>query len=129
MTTELTVLALSGLLLVAQFCLYSALSIRQVGPKKAAGPRDNAITLTGMAGRAQRAMNNQFEGLILFTLAVVVVTLGEATSGFTATCAWVFLAARIAYWPAYLLGLAPWRSLVWFIGLLASTFMILAALF
>ncbi|MFC4671129.1 MAPEG family protein [Seohaeicola nanhaiensis] len=128
MTAELTALALAGLLQVAQFLLYSILANRQVGSRYALGPRDEPRQLTGYAGRAQRALNNHFEGLILFTLAVVVVTLGGQSTALTAACAWVYLAARLLYVPAYLFGLSPWRSAVWTVGLAATVLMLLAAL-
>jgi uncharacterized MAPEG superfamily protein len=57
-----------------------------------------------------------------------VVTLGGQSSPFTAACAWIYLAARLIYVPAYALGLAPWRSVVWAVGFLATVAMILAAL-
>lgn len=128
MTPELTALALAALLQVAQFCVYSVLAQMQVGPRYAASPRDKPRELKGYAGRAQRALGNHFEGLILFTIAVLVVVLGEASSGVTEAAAWVYLAARLLYVPAYLFGWAPWRSLIWFIGLLATVLMLLAAL-
>ena len=129
MTPELTVLALAGLLQAIQFAAFSITANLQVGPKVAMGPRDNVPTLKGTAGRLQRALNNHFEGLILFTLAVVVVTLGGQSSGVTASCAWIFLAARILYVPAYVLGWVPWRSAIWAVGFAATMLMILAALF
>jgi uncharacterized MAPEG superfamily protein len=128
MTPELTVLALAALLQCAQFMLYSVFANLQVGPKKAMGPRDTHITLTGTAGRLQRAMNNHFEGLIFFTIAVVVVVLGDKTTGFSAICAWTYLAARILYVPCYVFGLSPWRSLVWFVGFGATMLIIISAL-
>jgi uncharacterized MAPEG superfamily protein len=79
-------------------------------------------------GRLIRAMNNHFEALILFTIAVVVVTLGDKATGLSAVCAWTYLGARILYIPAYYFGLAPWRSLIWFVGFLATVLMILSAL-
>ncbi|WP_410217390.1 MAPEG family protein [Paracoccus sp. (in: a-proteobacteria)] len=129
MTPELTVLALAGLLQGMQFALFSVLANLQVGPKVAMGPRDHAPPLKGLAGRAQRAMNNHFEGLILFTIAVVLVVLGGQGNGFTATCAWVYLLARVLYVPAYLLGWVPWRSVIWAVGFAATISMILASLF
>ena len=128
MTTELTVLTLAALLQVIQFSMYSAASITQVGPKRAAGPRDNAIALTGTAGRLQRAMNNHFEGLILFGIACFVTTISDQSTGFTAACAWVYLGARVLYVPAYVFGWAPWRSVIWMVGLVATTLMLIAAL-
>jgi uncharacterized MAPEG superfamily protein len=128
MTPELTVLTLAALLQVAQFCAYSLASIKQVGVKKAAGPRDTQIQLTGTAGRLQRAMNNHFEGLILFTIAALVITISGQSTPFTAACAYTYLAARILYVPAYALGLAPWRSAIWAIGMIATVALYLAAL-
>ena len=135
MPPELTALALAGLLQVVQFGLMSVPANRELGPGKTASPRDRSRLggsledqLSDKTARLYRAMNNHFEGLILFTLAVVVVTLGEQSTGFTAACAWTYLAARVAYVPAYYFGLAPWRSLIWFVGFTATVLMILAAL-
>ena len=128
MTAELTVLALAGLLQAVQYAAFSITANLQVGPRVAMGPRDDPPRLTGTAGRLQRALNNHFEGLILFTLAVVVVTLGGQSGSVTATCAWIYLLARIAYVPAYVFGWVPWRSAIWAVGFAATTVMILAAL-
>ena len=128
MTTELTVLALAGLLQGLQFVSLAVAANLQVGPRVTMGPRDDAPPLKGTAGRLQRALNNHFEGLILFSLAVVVVTLGGQASGLTAACAWIYLAARILYVPAYILGWVPWRSVIWGLGFGATMLMILAAL-
>jgi uncharacterized MAPEG superfamily protein len=128
MTPELTALTLAALLQIGQFCAYSLTSIQQVGVKKAAGPRDTQIQLTGTAGRLQRAMNNHFEGLILFTIAALVITISGQSTPFTAACAYTYLAARVLYVPAYALGLAPWRSVIWAIGMIATVALYLAAL-
>ena len=129
MTPELTVLTLAALLQIGQFCAYSLTAIQQVGVKAAAGPRDEHIVLTGTAGRLQRAMNNHFEGLILFTIAVLVVTLSDQSTPFTAISAFAYLAARVAYIPVYVFGWTPWRSAIWAVGLLATLMMLLASLF
>ena len=128
MTAELTALTLAALLQVLQFFAYSITANRQVGPKVAMGPRDTPVQLTGTAGRLQRALNNHFEGLILFTIACVVVTLGGQPTPFTAACGWVYVLSRVLYVPAYVFGLSPWRSVVWSVGFLASTLMLIAAL-
>jgi uncharacterized MAPEG superfamily protein len=131
MTPELTALALSGLLQAAQFILFAVPANMELGTRYTSGPRDRPPErpLSTLAGRMQRAMNNHFEGLILFTLAVTVVTLGQQSTGLTQTCARVYLAARIAYVPAYALGLTPWRSAIWGVGFFATLAMIIAALF
>lgn len=129
MTPELTALTLAALLQCAQFLAYSVAANLQVGPKYAMGPRDTPRQLTGLAGRLQRALGNHFEGLILFTIAVAVVTLSAQATAFTAACAFTYLAARVLYIPAYALGWSPWRSAIWGIGWAATVLMLLAALF
>ncbi len=128
MTPEITALALAGILQVIQIFLYVPNAIKQVGHEKAVGTRDEGGALTGTAGRIQRAMNNHFEGLILFTIAVVVVTLGDASNMLTQICAWIYVAARVLYIPAYIYAWVPWRSHIWMAGLIATTLMMIAAL-
>ncbi|MBF9043397.1 MAPEG family protein [Rhodobacterales bacterium HKCCE4037] len=131
MTPELTALALAILLQALQFAAYSVRANLDVGPGYAMSARDREPSrpLSDLGGRLQRALNNHFEGLILFTAAVVLVSLSGRGSGFTAACAWVYLGARVLYVPAYALGLRPWRSLVWFTGFLATIAMVVAVLF
>ncbi len=130
MTPELTTLALAGLLQAALFTLYAIPANLELTPAYTTSPRDTAPTrpLTLKTARLQRALNNAFEALILFTLAVVVVTLGQQSTQLTQTCAWVFLVARVLYIPAYWFGWAPGRSAIWGIGFFATLIMIIAAL-
>jgi uncharacterized MAPEG superfamily protein len=136
MTPELTALALAGLLQVVQYILMSVPANLELGTGKTLSPRDPARLgkplieqVSPRTGRLFRALDNHFEGLILFTLAVVVVTLSGQSSGFTVACAWTYLIARVLYVPAYAFGLVPWRSLIWMVGFSATTLMLLAALF
>ena len=135
MTTELTVLALAGLLQYIQFLLMTVPANIELGPGKTTSPRDPGRLdkplmeqVSVGTGRLYRAMNNHFEGLILFTLAVVVVTLGDKSTGFTEICAWAYLGARVLYVPAYFFGWRPWRSFIWIVGFVATLAMILSAL-
>ncbi|WP_306114723.1 MULTISPECIES: MAPEG family protein [unclassified Roseovarius] len=128
MTPELTALTLAALLQVAQLCLYSVVGRAQAGTKAALKPRDEPIALTGTAGRVYRAMNNHFEGLILFAIACVVITVSDQSTGFTAGCAFAYLTARVLYIPAYVFGWVPWRSVIWSVGFVATALMLLAAL-
>ena len=130
MNTELTVLALAGILQGLQFALFSVRANLDVGSGYAMSARDREPSrpMSILGGRLQRAMNNHFEALILFTMAVVVVTLGDKSSALTAICAWVYLAARVVYVPAYCFGWRPGRSLIWFVGFGATFVMLVAAL-
>ena len=128
MTPELTALTLAALLQVVHFLIYSVSAQKQVGSDYAASPRDEPRALTGFAGRAQRAMNNHFEGLILFSIACLVTTYADKGGKLSALCALIYLAARLLYIPAYLFGWSPWRSLIWFAGFLATTIMLVGTL-
>ncbi|NEX47481.1 MAPEG family protein [Pseudotabrizicola algicola] len=130
MTPELTALALAGLLQAVQFVVFAVPANRELGTGYTSSARDRPPSrqMSIRTARLQRALNNHFEGLILFTLAVVVVTLGQQSTGVTQTAAWVYLAARILYVPAYAYGLRPWRSAIWAIGFFATLTMIVAAL-
>lgn len=130
MTPELTALALAALLQATQFALFAIPANMELGTGYTSSARDRPPSreLSVRTGRLQRAMNNHFEGLILFTIAVVVVTLGNQSTGFTAACAWVYLTARILYVPAYAFGWHPWRSAIWALGFFATLAMIIAAL-
>lgn len=130
MTPELTALTLAGLLQMVQFILFAVPANLELGTRYTSGPRDRAPErpLSTLTGRLQRAMNNHFEGLILFTLAVVVVTLSGQSSPVTAACAFAYLGARVLYIPAYALGWRPWRSAIWAVGWFATLGLMLAAL-
>lgn len=131
MTPELTALTLAALLQVVQFGLFAVPANKELGTRYTSGPRDvppkRALSLR--TARLQRALANHFEGLILFTIAVLVVTLSGQASATTAACGWIYLAARVAYVPAYAFGWAPWRSAIWAAGLAATIVMLLASLF
>jgi len=129
MTPELLVLTLALLLQVVQYVLLSVTANLQLGTRYTTSPRDEHKPLTGIPGRLLRALNNHFEALILFTPAVLIVTLTGQSGGFTAACAWVYLAARILYIPAYAYGWVPARSIIWGVGFFATIAMILSVLF
>lgn len=130
MPPELTVLTLAALLQVAQFALFAVPANCELGVGYTSSARDRppSATLSPVTGRLQRAMNNHFEGLILFTIAVVVVTLGDQSTAVTQTAAWIYLAARILYIPAYALAWRPGRSVIWGVGFFATVTMLIAAL-
>ena len=130
MTPELAALAAAVLLQAVQFVLYAVPANREIGPGYTMSARDRPPSreMSGRTQRLGRAMDNHFEGLILFTAAVVVVTLSGQSTGVTATLAWIYVAARILYVPAYAFGWRPGRSIIWIAGFLATISMILASL-
>lgn len=129
MPVEVQVLGFAALLQFVQFVLMAVPVNLQMGVSYTAGARDQQRQPEGVPGRLHRAMNNHFEGLILFTIAVVVVVLGNASSTLTQYAAWTYLAARILYVPAYAAGVFLLRSLVFTVGFAATLVMLVAALF
>lgn len=130
MTPELTALTLAALLQVAQFAAYSIRANMDLGMGYTSSARDRPPSreLSVLASRMQRAFNNHFEGLILFGIAVTAVSLADKTNALTTACAYTYLGARVLYIPAYLFGWRPWRSLIWFVGLIATTLILISAL-
>ena len=130
MPPELTTLALAALLQAVQFILFAVPANMELGTGYTSSARDRPPTrqISDRTGRLQRALNNHFEGLILFTIAVTVVTLGNQSTPLTSACAWVYLAARVLYIPAYVYGWRPGRSIIWAAGFFATLIMIIAAL-
>jgi uncharacterized MAPEG superfamily protein len=130
MTPELTVLALAFLLRVAQFVAFAIPANMEMGPGYTMSARDRPPSkpMSDRTLRMQRALNNHFEGLLLFAVAVTLVTLSGQATAFTAACGWVYLIARVAYVPAYVLGWRPGRSLIWAVGFTATLLMVISTL-
>lgn len=135
MTPELTVLVYAALLQIIQYLLLVGTALNDVGMAKLLSSRDPSKlggtmqqVLGDKAGRASRALNNHFEGLILFAIAAIVLAISNQSSGFTATCAWIYLIARILYVPAYYFDMVPWRTVIWGAGFAATVLMLLSAL-
>jgi uncharacterized MAPEG superfamily protein len=130
MTPELTALTLAALLQMVQYVLYAVPANLELGTRYTGGSRDFAPDkpMSKRTARLGRALQNHFEGLILFGIAVAVTTISDQSTPVTATCAWLYLAARIAYIPAYAYGLNPWRSVIWAVGFLSTGAMLVAAL-
>ncbi|WP_339109020.1 MAPEG family protein [Thioclava sp. GXIMD4216] len=129
-TPELSALGLAVLLHIALMVLFAVRANLELPRGYALSPRDTppAKPLSVVTARLQRAMNNSFESLILFTPAVLLVVLTRQTGPLTTTLCGIFLVARFAFIPAYALGWTPWRSLFWGIGLLATLAVLLIGL-
>ena len=131
MTPELTALTLAALLQVLQFILYALPANLELGTRYTAGSRDHAPDqqMSKRTARLGRALDNHFEGLILFGIAAVVISLSGQSSALTAFCAYAYLFARILYIPAYAFGLNPWRSVIWAVGFVSTLIILMVALF
>jgi uncharacterized MAPEG superfamily protein len=127
-TIELKLLVWSTALALIQMILAVSAAIAQVGLFPLVGNRENLPALEGWAGRAQRAHRNMLESLIVFAALVLVAQFAGKTNAATALGAQLFFWARLAYAPAYVIGV-PWlRTALWgisFAGLLQILWQIL----
>ena len=130
MTPDLTALTLAALLQVVQYVLYAVPANLELGPGYTMSARDREPSkpLSDRTARLGRAMDNHFEGLILFGVAVMVITYSGQNDGTTAIACAIYLAARALYIPAYAFGWLPWRSVIWAVGLFATLYLLVAAL-
>lgn len=136
LSTELTVLVLATLLQVVQLVLMAVPANLELGVGKTLSPRDTSrlggsleSQMSVRTGRLLRALNNHFEALLLFAIAVVAVTLSDKSTLLTVVCSWAYLVARVLYIPAYVFAWVPWRSFIWMVGLMATVAMLLSVLF
>ena len=130
MTTELTMLAWTLVLALAQVFLPVGGKTLVWGSKWNAGPRDETPDkpLPPMTGRLDRAQANLYETLPVFIAAVLIAHVADRNSTFTAFGAQLYFWARVVYVPLYALGVPYVWSLAWvasFIGLV----MILLSIF
>lgn len=128
MSSELSILALTGLLTIVLVLLQVLGAAGQVGLPMLASPRDDMPKLTGKAGRMERASKNAIVALTLFAPAVLLL---QVQGGFTAQsllAAQLFLVTRVIHPVLYILGTHWVRTGVWVVGFLATAWLYLLAL-
>jgi uncharacterized MAPEG superfamily protein len=122
--TEIIVLGLSVVLLLAQLFLHGILSTLERGAYNA-GSRDQPMPLQGrLAGRAERAFRNLLETYPAFVALALALTATGRTGGLGAIGAEMWLVMRVLFVPLYLITIPFFRSIVWF----ASIFALIAML-
>nr|WP_321507261.1 MAPEG family protein [uncultured Celeribacter sp.] len=130
MTPELAALAATAVVHFAAVQWSQRALERDIGHEGNVGTREGLETrLSEATTRLRRALANHTENIGLFIIAVVLVQFTGSNSVFTAICAWLFVAARALYLPAYRYAWVPWRSVIYLIGLLATFAMIIASFF
>jgi uncharacterized MAPEG superfamily protein len=98
----------------------------QVGNAYTLGPRDEVKERTGVAGRLHRAARNYTENLALFVAAVVILRSANISTTISQWGAYIWVAGRIAYLPAYVSG-KPWvRTVCWQISMIGLVAMLVA---
>lgn len=128
MSSELSILALVGLLTLVQILVHVLAATPPLGLPYLVSPRDQARDLTGIPGRFKRAADNAVTALALFAPAVLILQAKGALTPHTLLAAQLFLIGRLAYAVLYPLG-TPWlRTLVWLVAFACTGFLYLAAL-
>jgi uncharacterized MAPEG superfamily protein len=130
MTTELTLLAWTLVLAIAQIILAAALRTQEVGLVYNASPRDTpaAVPPRPITGRLIRAQQNLFETLPLFIAAILIVQVANLNGPITTWGAALYFWARVLYMPLYALGIPLIRTLVWMIGVVGLIMLLVVIL-
>ena len=129
MTTELCVLVLSTLLLLAHVMVAIRYKTKQYGVDWNMGARDEDLPpLNAVAGRLDRARGNFLETYPVAIVALLAVEITVKSSDITQIAAWTWLGARLVYLPLYWAGVPKVRTLVWGVALLALLVLIGAVL-
>ena len=130
MSSELSILALFGLLIIITVLLNVLTAMKQVGLMTLGGARDDMASLTGMAGRVARTLENSVVAMALFAPAVLILSAKDAFTAGTLLAAQIFIIARVLFVPIYALAIpVPFlRTIVWMTGFLATAYLYLMAL-
>ena len=126
--TETTVLILYGFLVIVTLLLQATGAMTQLGMGYLLSSRDEGRTVSGIAGRLERALNNSITAMVLFAPAVLLIVATDNSSNATLLACQVFLLARVVYLPAYAFKLTGIRSLAWTTGLLCTAVLYFQAL-
>jgi uncharacterized MAPEG superfamily protein len=114
MPTELVLLAASVVLGLVHIIIVSHLQSRQHGYRWTASSREQSVApLTGIAGRAERALRNYLETFPFFATAILIITITNTHSWLTVLGAHFYFWGRIVYATLYTADLPLARSLVW----------------
>jgi uncharacterized MAPEG superfamily protein len=128
MTSELSILALFGLLIIALLVVQVMLVMRKMGIMFVASPRDEPVRVDGVAGRAIRTVDNSVAAMALFAPAVLALQVQGISTPGTVLAAQIFLGARLLFIPVYLSGIYFVRGPVWMAGLFATGYLYWEAL-
>jgi len=126
---ELHMLVWSVVLGLVHIVTASHAASLQHGYRWTASARDQEVaSLTGVAGRLDRALRNFSETFPLFAALVFAAHAVGRHNALTESGAVLYFAARLAYLPLYAFGVPLVRSLVWNVAALGMTLMLVALL-
>ncbi|MDZ4380194.1 MAG: MAPEG family protein [Parvibaculum sp.] len=113
MTVEIAMLFWAAVLGLVQVGAQSFALKAQEGNAYTVGARDEHRPATGLAGRMERALRNYLETFPIFAAVILAVYATGRTDMWSEAGAQVYFWGRLAYLPAYAMGL-PWlRTVIW----------------
>ncbi len=126
--TEITILVFYGFLVIITLILQATGALTQLGMGYLLSSRDEGRTVSGIAGRLERALDNSITAMVLFAPAVLLIVVRDSSSNQTVLACQAFLIARLVYLPSYAFKLTGIRSLAWTVGLLCTALLYFSAL-
>ena len=126
--TEITILILYAFLVIITLIMQATGAMTQLGMGYLLSSRDENRTVSGIAGRLERALNNSITAMVLFAPAVLLIAVTDKSSSQSILACQAFLLARLVYLPAYAFKLTGIRSLAWTVGLLSTALLYFLAL-
>ena len=127
MIPEMQLVLLYALSVILMLIVQSYLATQQHGMKILAERREH-ITLTGIAGRSDRAVKNSIVSLEFVLPAVMALASSGQSSIGTVIALQIFLVARILYFLAYLFSITWVRSCLWWAGTICIFYLYAMAL-
>ncbi len=129
MSVELTVLGWACVLAIVHIFAAVRVKTRQYGTRWNMGSRDEELPpAQPIVGRLARAQANFFETFPIAAVAILLVTVAERTSGWTAAGAILWLAMRIIYLPVYALGIPKVRTVIFLLSIAGIALILLPML-
>ena len=127
MIIEMQLVLMYALSVMFMLFVQSYLATRQLGIKTLLEYRDH-ITLTGIAGRADRAVKNSIVSLVFVLPPVMaLVSIGQSSKE-TILALQIFLILRILYFIAYLFSITWVRSGLWWSGTICICYLYVIAI-
>ena len=115
MILEIQLVLIYALSVIFMLVVQSFFATRQHGIKTLLEYKEH-VTLTGIAGRSDRAVKNSIVSLVFVVPPVMaLVSIGQSSKG-TILAIQIFLILRILYFIAYLLSITWVRSGLWWTG-------------
>jgi uncharacterized MAPEG superfamily protein len=124
---EMQLVLVYALTVIFMLVIQSFFATRQYGIKTLLEYKEH-ITLTGIAGRSDRAVKNSIVSLVLLLPAVAALaSIGQSSKG-TVLALQIFLVLRILYFLAYLFSITWVRSGLWWTGTFCIFYLYIAAI-